>query len=238
MHSNKRTLTGLLLALLSQLIHQDDVLLEQTYQRCLSVSQQKIHSSDIIHDIATVALKSQRFCFVILDGLDECTGNLSVNPAEEQEQVIEWFDSLKAGSDSEELHTCESCIRIFISGQRNGFLEERLSSYQSIQLEIIVAHNQDIESYAKQRSTKIRKKFEISIAQERDLVNKVTSAAKGEPLAVLRKYILRFLTTILGMFLYAKIVLNNLLNQVSKRHFNQELEAKHFPKGLDEAWVS
>ena len=37
------------------------------------------------------------------------------------------------------------------------------------------------------------------------------------------------------MFLYAKIVLGNLLSQVSVYHFNQELKAEHFPKGLDEA---
>jgi hypothetical protein len=37
------------------------------------------------------------------------------------------------------------------------------------------------------------------------------------------------------MFLYAKIVLNNLLSQVSVYYFKQELKAEHFPKGLDEA---
>ena len=37
------------------------------------------------------------------------------------------------------------------------------------------------------------------------------------------------------MFLYAKIVLSNLLSQVSAYHFKHELKAEHFPKGLDEA---
>jgi hypothetical protein len=37
------------------------------------------------------------------------------------------------------------------------------------------------------------------------------------------------------MFLYAKVVLSNLLNQVSVYDFNEELKAEHFPKGLDEA---
>jgi hypothetical protein len=187
LHPDKRTLTGLLLALLSQLIHQDDVLLEQTYQRCMGVSQQKIHSSDTICEIASVALKSQRLCFVILDGLDECVEDLSTNPAEEQERIIEWFEGLTRDPDSEESRTCKSCIRLFISGQRNGVLEERLSSYPSIQLETTTAHTQDIESYAEQRSAEIRKKFRISIGPERDLVNRVTSGAKGECSTVIRK---------------------------------------------------
>ncbi|RYP43713.1 hypothetical protein DL768_009760 [Monosporascus sp. mg162] len=164
MQPDKRTLTGLLLALLSQLIHQDDVLLEQSYQRCLAADQQKVHSSDTARDLVSVLLKSQRLCFVILDGLDECVGDPSANPAEEQEQVIDWFDVLTADPDSKESHTCKSCVRLFISGQRNGVLEKRL-----------------------------------------------------------------------GMFLYAKIVLSNLLSQVSIYDFKQELKAEHFPKGLDGA---
>ncbi|RYP71616.1 hypothetical protein DL769_004656 [Monosporascus sp. CRB-8-3] len=195
MQPDKRTLTGLLLALLSQLVHQDDVLLEQTYQRCLAVDQQKLRSSDTICDLASVVLKSQRLCFVVLDGLDECVGDPSANPAEEQEQVIDWFDALTVDPDSKESHICESCVRLFISGQRNGILEKRLGSYPSIRLETAAAHTQDIESYATRRSAEIR------------------------------------------MFLYAKIVLSNLLSQVSRRDFEQELRAEHFPQGLDEAWV-
>ncbi|KAF2190709.1 hypothetical protein K469DRAFT_733387 [Zopfia rhizophila CBS 207.26] len=194
MQPDRRTLTRLLLALLSQLIHQDDVLLEQTYQRCLAVNYPKIHSSDTIRDLASVALKSQRLCFVILDGLDECVGDPSANPAEEQKQVIDWFDDLMTDPDLEEPHTRESCIRLFISGQRNGVLEQRLSSYPSIQLETAAAHTQDIESYAKRRSAEIR------------------------------------------MFLYAKIVLSNLLSQASLHNFKKELDPKHFPRGLDEAY--
>ncbi|RYP05095.1 hypothetical protein DL765_009940 [Monosporascus sp. GIB2] len=195
MRPDKRTLTGLLLALLSQLIHQDDVLLEQTYQRCLAVDQQKIRSSDTIRDLASVIFKSQRLCFVILDGLDECVGDPSANPAEEQEQVIDWFDVLTVDPDSKESHTCKSCVRLFISGQRNGVLEKRLGLYPSIRLETAAAHTRDIESYAARRSAEIR------------------------------------------MFLYAKIVLSNLLSQVSMYNFKQELKAEHFPKGLNEAWV-
>jgi hypothetical protein len=39
------------------------------------------------------------------------------------------------------------------------------------------------------------------------------------------------------MFLYAKVVLGNLLSQRSLGHVKRELRAEHFPKGLDEAYV-
>lgn len=121
---------------------------------------------------------------MILDGLDECIGDPSANPAKEQKQVIDWFDDLMTDPDSEELRTFESCIRLFISGQRNGVLEERLALYPSIQLETTPSHTQDIESYAKRRSVAIRNKFGISLEVERDLVNRVTSGAKGLPLTL------------------------------------------------------
>lgn len=204
------------MALLSQLIHQDDVLLQHTYKWCLEYKQQNIQPS-AIRDLASIALKSQKFCFVILDGLDECVGDPLANPAEEQAQVIDWFNDLTTDPDLEGLPTHESSIRLFISGQRNGVLEKRLSSYPSIQLETAKAHTQDIESYAEQRCEEIRKKFRISADENRDLVEKIASNAKG-------------------MFLYAKIVLSNLFSQVSVYHFKQELKARHFPKGLDEAY--
>ncbi len=40
-----------------------------------------------------------------------------------------------------------------------------------------------------------------------------------------------------GMFLYAKVVLGNLLEQGSEMDLEDEL-GQHFPHGLDEAWVS
>jgi len=39
------------------------------------------------------------------------------------------------------------------------------------------------------------------------------------------------------MFLYAKIVLGNLLRQPSLGHLKRELKNENFPKGLDEAYV-
>lgn len=39
------------------------------------------------------------------------------------------------------------------------------------------------------------------------------------------------------MFLYAKVVLENLLNQRSLGHVKRELKTEHFPKGLDGACV-
>jgi hypothetical protein len=179
MKPDNQTLDGLLLSLLAQLIQQDVVVLEQTYQRCLALSQQQIHSSDTIRDLASVALNSQKMCFVIIDGLDECRSDSSRSPAEEQEEqedVINWFSDVIAGQDPEGSHTC---IRLLISGRRNGVLEEHLGSSPFIRLETAAEHSQDIETYAERRSVEICKKFRKSDEVKRDLINRVTSAAQG-----------------------------------------------------------
>jgi hypothetical protein len=39
------------------------------------------------------------------------------------------------------------------------------------------------------------------------------------------------------MFLYAKVVLDNLLRQPSRGHFKRELREENFPKGMDQAYI-
>jgi hypothetical protein len=39
------------------------------------------------------------------------------------------------------------------------------------------------------------------------------------------------------MFLYAKVVLSNLLSQPTRGHFKMELQEENFPKGMDQAYV-
>lgn len=40
------------------------------------------------------------------------------------------------------------------------------------------------------------------------------------------------------MFLYAKVVLDNLLNQPTVGHFKREIKNENFPKGMDQAYGS
>ncbi|KAK3373193.1 hypothetical protein B0T24DRAFT_666498 [Lasiosphaeria ovina] len=108
-------------------------------------------------------------------------------------------------------------IRLLVSGQRNGMPEGQLSSSPNIQVELAGAHIGDIKVYAEAKSLMIQKKFSIDDKMRNDIIKRVCSGAKG-------------------MFLYAKVVLGNLLSQLTRGHFKRELEAENFPKGLDEAY--
>ncbi|KAF4467640.1 zinc finger protein [Fusarium albosuccineum] len=69
--STKQSMVSLLLALLSQLITQDESLLDHVYQSYCMTDQQQLRSFDTVSDLAMKAIQSQSRCFIIVDGLDE-----------------------------------------------------------------------------------------------------------------------------------------------------------------------
>jgi hypothetical protein len=75
--------------------------------------------------------------------------------------------------------TDSQCIRLLVSGQRDGHLEEKLHYYPSVQLEKTAGHSDDIKSYAKGEAAKICKQFFAGREVEQDIIQKVTTRAKG-----------------------------------------------------------
>jgi hypothetical protein len=171
-------MTHLLLGLLSQLSDQDSSLLDFLYREFCSIDQQKL-SLHKLCDLASTALKAQRRCFVIIDGLDECIGDTIDSQSNEAERVLKWFEQLMSSNEEAIPDTDGLCIRLLVSGQRDGHLEEKLDSYPSIQLEKTAGHSDDIKSYAKSEASKICKQFLAGMEVERDIIQKVTTRAKG-----------------------------------------------------------
>lgn len=128
----------------------------------------------------------------------------------------------------------ESCIRLFISGQRDGVLETQMSEYSTIQLETATGHDREIEAFATDMADKIQEHFRLDSEAGQNIVSRVTSQAHGK-LSYLKTLVKHVLTSIGGMFLYARLVLDNLLSQTSKYDLKQELKAGTFPDGLDQA---
>jgi len=229
--SEKRTLKGMLLGLISQLLNQDDIVADLVYQG-YSSSDQAFCSQDRLSGLATTCLKSQRLCFIILDGLDECAEAAEDDVIREEASVIDWFEALISGDGSDSPEDVGFNIRLLISGQRDGFLDKRLLSYLSIQLETNSGHQGDIRAYARAKCTEISAKFRLSTDQLNETVERVTEGARGEFLFNLCFYVSN---STLGMFLYSKVVLNNLLAQISPYYLKRELSTDNFPKGLDQA---
>ncbi|KAK7429027.1 hypothetical protein QQZ08_004434 [Neonectria magnoliae] len=150
--------------------------------------------------------------WVILDGLDECGEEHEINKPESQ-RVLKWLrEDLFPACQAQD---CQ--IRLLISGQRDGYVDAILSKCPEINLDTADAHVFDIRDYTKFRTSTIREDFSLDSAQEADIIERVVSTSKG-------------------MFLYAKVVLDNLISQESTADLDDELTQDHFPRGLDAAY--
>ena len=181
---DKRGFVPMLLSLLAQAVFQDEVLLDLVYQRCIRADQNKIRSASLLRELAELVLEAQTTCFVVVDALDECAGDQSVTAEDAQGQVIDWLESLISASQPSGDHEAGSgpndrCMRLLISGQRNGVLEERLRHWPTVQVDSSLSHMDDIKSYCEAESLRIQKKFGALEDVRRDIVGRVTSTAKG-----------------------------------------------------------
>lgn len=180
----KQTFVALLLSLLAQLVLLDEVVLDLLYQRLKDSSQQKVRSVAQLRELADLALKTQRLCFVVVDGLDECV-DPSTQPEHAQREVIDRLEAFVTiqdsdlGDETSGSEPDDRGIRLLISGQRNGYLEDRLRHWPSIQVDAARAHMSDIETYSKTKSVELRQRFGIDEATRLDIANKVNSTAIG-----------------------------------------------------------
>ncbi|KAK2814069.1 hypothetical protein FQN50_000473 [Emmonsiellopsis sp. PD_5] len=108
-------------------------------------------------------------------------------------------------------------ISLLCLGQRTDELQTLLSSATSIVLDTVGAHGKDIERYAQLMLDRVRSKFKINSEKSAEIMTQVLSSSKG-------------------MFLYAKLVMENLLSQYTLRDFMAEIQPGVFPQGLEAAY--
>ncbi|KAH0537126.1 hypothetical protein FGG08_006059 [Glutinoglossum americanum] len=208
----KRSMGAMLRALMVQLLYQDDGLLEYLHQKCSSMSKSELTTLSVLQELTRECFMSQDKAWVVLDGLDEC-GDKQGADNKESWRVIEWFqNSVLPVSYSQ-----GSRIRLLLAGQRDGYLDQQLSVHPGINLDATDAHVCDIQDYSKSRAAEIRERFSLDSSDEAKIIGKITGSSKG-------------------MFLYAKVVLDNLFSQGSPAELENELEEENFPEGLDPAY--
>ncbi|KAI0907154.1 WD40 repeat-like protein [Ustulina deusta] len=130
----------------------------------------------------------------------------------EATKSVNWFLSLTDGG----LKGANAVLRVLFCGQRDGNLEMLLADQSSISLETS-GHAEDIRQYCRDFCGRIRRKFNIQPEMEEMILFRVTKEAQS-------------------MFLYARVVLENLLNQTKLSRLRQEIEPGTFPQGIEKAY--
>ncbi|KAI7765160.1 hypothetical protein LZL87_005873 [Fusarium oxysporum] len=201
--TDRRTARSMLQHIIMQLVNEDGTIMRLAYEM---LSTNEVTELADLKELASDCFTARPNATLVLDGLDEAMGN-------EQEISIKWcLDKLLPAAAS-----CGCHLKLLICGQRDGRLDCVLSPYPQIRLDLVDAHQKDIEQFTKEQAANIGARFRLARQEEENLASKVASASQG-------------------MFLYARVVLDNLAAMDSKRDFKDELESDAFPKDLDQAY--
>ncbi|KAM0218257.1 hypothetical protein ACHAPQ_003956 [Fusarium lateritium] len=206
-YSCKRAHNGFLRAILEQLISQNTTLSGQLFDDLSDIEGENLRKTERLQHLVKEALETSRVSFMVLDGLDEC-------PKDEAEKTVEWLLSIF------QEQSVGSTLRIIFSGQRDGVLDRLLKPYPSISLDASTtpAHTHDINRYCAEFCTRIQQEFDMSPELKHEILTKITEGAQD-------------------MFLYARVVLHNLMNQATLSDLKKELQPGTFPKGIEDAYT-
>lgn len=122
-------------------------------------------------------------------------------------------------------------MRLLFVGQRSYILLYLLQSATEISLDSH-EHKMDIVSYVERAAARLKHQFELDVGTEARIVNSITARAMSK--CKIMPNVL-YLAYPIGMFLFAKLVVENLLNQATKNDLLYEIEPTVLPTGLDNA---
>ncbi|EXJ62014.1 hypothetical protein A1O7_02446 [Cladophialophora yegresii CBS 114405] len=217
--STKNTYISVAKSLISQAIGESsEVLLPHCYDRlkkhAAKISQSNTDAATLLEFVLQRATQQEEILdqqsistryYVVIDGLDECE-------SDEWQRIVE---SMRQLIQSLEKTHYYGRLRVLLVSQHTNQIESALKGVAS--LSIIPGDNaDDIKGYAEQRVNAIQQKFNLKDEERAGIVAETCDGAHG-------------------MFLYARLVMDNLLNQRTKILFYEEL-AQKFPKGLAEAY--
>lgn len=182
-----------------------------------------LRSTRAMEELVMTSLATFRRSFIVIDGLDEAA-------TEQAARTVKWLLSLANGG----IDAKNTTLRVLLCGQRDGILDRSLADQPSLCLETFPGHCEDILRYCRQVCEDIRKKFDLSPEMAEDIASRVASQASGNISLQIRTSGIHTDEST-GMFLYARVVLKNLLNQTKLSRLKQELEPGTFPDGMEKA---
>ncbi|KAK0647033.1 hypothetical protein B0T16DRAFT_458896 [Cercophora newfieldiana] len=207
---DKQSFSAILRALLYQLLDQDEALSDNLLGEILKTDSVKLGTAAYLSELVKMAFESQARSYVVIDGLDECDRVQAC-------KTLDWFLSLTSQqTDQHGRPGNNGSIHVLFSGQRDGALDDKLLDHPSISLDL-PDHGDDIRRYCEKRCVDLGPKFNFDQDEAAEIASRVTKGAHG-------------------MFLFAKVVLDNLFSQTTKELLRQELESETFPEGMDGAY--
>ncbi|KAL9562958.1 hypothetical protein ACKAV7_012909 [Fusarium commune] len=163
--TDRRTARSMLQHIIMQLVNEDGTIMRLAYEM---LSTNEVTELADLKELASDCFTARPNATLVLDGLDEAMGN-------EQEISIKWcLDKLLPAAAS-----CGCHLKLLICGQRDGRLDCVLSPYPQIRLDLVDAHQKDIEQFTKEQAANIGARFRLARQEEENLASKVASASQA-----------------------------------------------------------
>jgi len=214
--------------LLAQLLKQNKEMLPYLFEEASNSSDSVLTNLATSKELLDMGIRNCKSVYIILDGIDECS-------KDERKSITSWFRNL-----IEELPPSNAeAIRCLFVSQDDGAARKDFAGLSTIAISARDNKN-DIEEYSTIWAERIKEKFGISDHMSSNIALNVLNTSDGiaSPVA-LRPFLLHSLFLIanyvLGMFLLAKLICDNLLQQTSIEGLEEELAPDKFPKEVNEA---
>ncbi|KAK5242764.1 hypothetical protein LTR20_001091 [Exophiala xenobiotica] len=203
----RTTLMPILRSILRQLIRPSDQLLSWCYDQYLSSNQLSLSSEKTCREMLRTLLLSTERSFVIVDGIDECEQH-------ERDLLLSFLSGIISECDSQH----PGKLRVMVVSRDEPDVRRKLSGFS----EIAIRPNdneEDIRNFIGHWREKLQDRFEE--LDEADLDYICTSTLNRAD----------------GMFLFAKLVMTNLCQQINLESLQRYISPDNFPKGLEQAYA-
>jgi hypothetical protein len=222
----RNTFVAVFRALISQLLTQskDSDLLQVLYERSVESGERYLESQSLCTELLTIAVGSiskSSTIHLMIDGLDECENK-------DRKVIISEISKILKNDPQ------PGRVRAVFVSQPEASIRSLLRTAMAVRL-LETDNAGDITDYTTHWCSKIQSKFDLT-DQKCDLIRILVCGSAGGEIAHSACLISDKLT-LLGMFLFAKLVLQNLYSQVSRAQLYESLLPRRFPRGLNQAFV-
>ena len=216
---SRRTFNQIARSLIGQLLALNPVYLDYLYEKTLKSGERIPTSTHLCKDILKSLTTNHEKLFIGLDGLDECEES-------ERRHILDSIHGILNSSST------KRNVKIFLTSRKEKDIGESFGS--AIRLEIKSHHlERDIKHYVQERVSELSKKFSLPTDEMERISKDVAKRSAG------RWDMTTLLITVNiyypGMFLLARLIMDNLIDQDFPDELAEELRSEVLPKGIDDA---
>lgn len=170
--SGKNLMMDMLRSIIEQLLLQDDAIVDDLHEAVLPAQPSDLCSVPWLQDVATRIILAQKRCYIVVDGLDECT-------LDQRKRVLQWLKTILSESKASNV-----VVKVLVSGQRDGVIDAMLHDCAcTIRLDDQTAHLRDIENFSSSVLDQIKDRFP-DLEDEEEIMEKlrpsrIMEASKG-----------------------------------------------------------